>query len=51
MGAIGDPHADAPDAGLLEIGVDDVVRAAERARAVRGRTGEPSLTSASEIAT
>lgn len=50
-GWTGDPHADAPDHGLLEIGVDDVVRAAQRARAVRERRGEPSLTSASEVAT
>jgi ADP-heptose:LPS heptosyltransferase len=50
-GRTGDPHADSPDAGLLEIGVDDVVRATERARAVHERSDEPSPTSTSEVAT
>lgn len=36
-GRRGDPHAEVPDAGLLEIGVDDVVGAAERARSAPRR--------------
>jgi ADP-heptose:LPS heptosyltransferase len=44
-GRTGDPHADRPDRGLLDIGVEDVLRAAERARAER------SLFATSEVAT
>ena len=50
-GGTGDPHADAPHYGLLEIGVDDVVRAAERARGGRRRIEEASLAATSEVAT
>jgi ADP-heptose:LPS heptosyltransferase len=41
-GGTGDPHGDAPDPGLLEIAVDDVVAAAAEAALVRTRNaGRP----------
>jgi ADP-heptose:LPS heptosyltransferase len=42
-GRTSDPHADAPHRGLLEIGVDDVVRAAGRARSALEWIADPSL--------